>query len=199
MHRLPSRRRRGMSLVEALVALLIASVTATLVPSVAAVVAQLRMRSACLQLSTAFHQARQRAITKGRNVGIQWTSKNGDLVYALYEDGNGNGVMNEDIRSGLDPLVAGPFSLRASHRGIAFSFLPSFRGKDPSGAPIGNLKDPVRFGRSNICSFTPSGESTPGSIYFSDGKARQAAIRVTPLWSRLQVFEWIGGKWTRRG
>ena len=100
----------------------------------------------------------------------------------------------------VDRLVAGPFWLRNKYPGITFSFVPGFDDVDPGGAAIGNLADPVRFGNSNICSFSPVGKASPGSVYLSNRKRRQAAVRVTPANAKIQIFTWHGKipKWIKR-
>ena len=147
-----------------------------------------------------FRLAQNRAILSGRHFGVKWFSKDGDVVLTVYEDANGNGVLTADIKAGIDRLVAGPYWMRGKHPHITFSFLKNFKGLDPSGSPIGNLADPIRFGRSDICSFAPDGGASPGSVYLSNGVDRQAVVRVSPASGKIQVFDWLPGKrkWVRR-
>ena len=112
----------------------------------------------------------------------------------------GDGVRTADIRKGVDRLVAGPYWLGSRYPGISFSFVPGMNGLDPSGAPIGSLSDPIRFGRSDICTFSPVGNASPGTVYLSNRKNRQAAVRVSPTTARIQIWTWHGKKlkWTAR-
>ena len=84
--------------------------------------------------STAFFRARAYAISRGRHVGLKFR-RNGDRYeWALYGDGNGNGVRTAEIASGVDrslgvclpwsrndvrPAIhdrhAGPGSVRSRH------------------------------------------------------------------------------------
>ena len=63
------------------------------------------------------------------------------------------------LSAGIDRLVAGPYWMRGRFPGVSFSFLPGFEGMDPNGDPVGNLDDPIRFGRSDICTFSPTGRA----------------------------------------
>jgi len=196
-----ARAARGFSLAELLVVLAISGLTAAAaVPTLLDLLAQNSLRAACNEVLGIFTQAQARAVFHGRDVGVKWISSGGDVVLSLYEDGNGNGVTKDDIKKGVDRLVGGPYWMRGRFPGITFSFVPGYTGADPGGSPIGNLADPIRFGASDICTFTPTGRASPGSVYLSNGKHRQACVRVSPMSQRIQIFDWLGKKqkWVRR-
>jgi type II secretory pathway pseudopilin PulG len=192
---------RGTSLFELLVVLLIlALIFALSVPALSDLLAEEGLATAAREVFAILSAAQARAVFQGADVGVKWISSGGDLVLSVYQDGNGNGVTTADIKKGVDRLVAGPYWLRGKYPGISFSFVPGFDGLDPGGAPIGDLTDPLRFGRSDICSFSPVGKASPGSVYLSNKKHRQAAVRVTPANAKIQIFTWHGKslKWIKR-
>lgn len=192
---------RGTSLPEIVVVLAILGIVFALgLPSLTDFLAEEGLAAAAREVSAILLGARDRAVFQGADVGVKWVSSGGDLILSVYQDGNGNGVTTADIRKGVDRLVAGPFWMRNKYPGITFSFVPGFSGTDPGGAAIGNLADPIRFGASDICSFSPLGKSSPGSVYLSNRKRRQAAVRVTPANAKIQVFTWHGKtlKWIKR-
>lgn len=170
---------RGVSSYELL---LVLGVGSGILLAVAASVLQLRaalaVRSAAREVQVAFYRARSEAISRERKVGIKFR-KNGDRYeWALYGDGNGNGVLSAEILSGMDrPLgVAFPWS----RNDVAPGILTGIPVPDP-GAPGRQLtrpEDPIRFNLSDICSFSPVGESTPGSVYLWDGHDRMAVVRI---------------------
>jgi len=192
---------RGTSLLEttAVVALL-GILFALGIPAMTEILAEEGLSTAAREVSAILTGAQARAVFQGADVGVKWISQGGDLVLSVYQDGNGNGVTTADIRKGVDRLVAGPYWLRGKYPGITFSFVPGFNDVDPGGAAIGNLADPIRFGASDICSFSPLGKASPGSVYLSNKKRRQAAVRVTPLNAKIQIFTWHGKtqKWIKR-
>lgn len=138
----------------------------------------LALRSAAREVQVAFYRARAEAISRERLVGIKFR-KNGDRhEWALYGDGNGNGVLSAEILNGVDrPLgVAFPWS----RNDVAPGILTGNPVPDP-GAPgryLSRPEDPIRFNLSDICSFSPVGESTPGSVYLWDGHDRMAVVRI---------------------
>ena len=187
--------QRGASLLELLAVLAILGVVVLLgIPALSEILAEDGLSTAAREVSAILHAARARAVFQGAEVGVKWISNAGDLVLSVYQDGNGDGVRTADIKKGIDRLVAGPYWLGARYPGIDFSFVPGMNGTDPSGDPIGNLADPIRFGKSNICSFSPVGHASPGTVYLSNRKKRQAAVRVTPANAKIQIWTWHGKK-----
>lgn len=198
----PVRRgTRGASLFEACVVLaLIALVVAVAAPATHETMAQLDLRTAGQDVASLLNAARARAATVRADVGIRFLVSGGDLTCSMYEDGDGDGIRTDDIRSGVDRLIGEPMSMKSRHPGVTFSFAPGYAGKDPSGAALGDRSDPIRFGRSGICTFTPLGDASPGSIYLSDGRRRQAVVRVTPTTAKISILDVVpGGKgWIKR-
>jgi type II secretion system GspH-like protein len=157
---------------------ILTAATAVAAPGAFQLRAALAVRSAAGQVRTAFYKARTQAIARGRNVGIKFR-RNGDRYeWALYVDGNGNGVRTAEIARGIDrPLgIAIPWDRNDAIPGI----LKGAPVPDPGspGRKLDRLDDPIRFNTSDICSFSPVGESTPGSIYLWDGHDRMAVVRV---------------------
>jgi len=193
--------RRGVSLLEALVTVALTGLLALVsFPALSNALRKTAIDAATTDVAVVFNFARNRAILSGRDTGVKWFSKSGDVVLTVYEDGNGNGVLTADIKKGIDRLVAGPYWMRGKYPHITFSFLTNFKGLDPSGNPIGDLSDPIRLGRSDICTFASDGHASPGSVYLANGVDRQSVVRVSPANAKIQVFDWQPGKrkWVRR-
>jgi type II secretory pathway pseudopilin PulG len=183
---------RGFTLVEASVAGLILVFTLALAgPSFQEILSQFMLRQACRDVSTLCLQAQTLAAFHRKDVGIRWVMAGGDVTVTGYEDGNGNGVLSQDIRSGVDRPVFGPISLKGRHPSISFSFIPGFDGLDLNREPIGDLSDPIRFGRSSISTFTPIGHASPGSVYLSNERKRQGMVRISPISGQIKVYEWF--------
>jgi hypothetical protein len=155
-----------------------ASVTAVGAPAAFQLRAALAVRSAAGEVRAVLYRARAEAIARSRNVGVKFRKNGNRYEWALYVDGNHNGVRTAEIASGVDrPLgIAFPWQRNDVLPGI----LKGTPVPDP-GSPgkfLDRLDDPIRFNASDICSFSAVGESTPGSVYLWDGHDRMAVVRV---------------------
>lgn len=191
---LPSRRA-GFSAPELVLVLAVAaSLTAAAAPGALAMRASLSVRSAAGEVRAALYHARAQAIARCRNVGVKFR-KNGDRYeWALYVDGNGNGIRTAEITTGIDrPLgIAIPWSRNDVSPGI----LKGVPVPDPGspGRTLDKLDDPIRFNSSDICSFSAVGESTPGSIYLWDGLDRMAVVRVFGRTAKVRTLYYRRGE-----
>lgn len=190
-HLRATRRRAGITLLEILVALVVAvAAAAVVVPSILASTRSLRMRLAAAEVVGAMQSARVYAIRHQANVALRFlTAADGSVSWTLYRDGDGDGVRNRDIDSGRDPAVAGPRDLGHFGRLVRLGFPPGVVPRDPgSGQPMERLDDPVRFNRSDLASWSALGQSTPGSIYLTDGVGELWAVRVNQQAGRMRVL-----------
>jgi type II secretory pathway pseudopilin PulG len=146
-------------------------------PSLHEISRKRELRAASAELRTIFRKVRSRAVTRGSNSAVKFRLIEGVWHYGFVDDGDGDGVLNDDILSGVDPVVT-PFREVFGSAGRVRIGLPDVPVRDGESGDIvtpGAL--PVRFNRSTICSFSPNGSATPGSIYLTDG-ARGAAVVV---------------------
>jgi len=139
---------------------------------------------------------RSEAIASHHDVAMRLTWSGGRYQYAFYADGDGDGVRSNDIASGRDPLIGEPHDLPDRYEGIDFGLLPEAIPEVPPGSgvlPPGS--DPVRFGRSDIITFTPRGTSSSGTLYLSDGQATVAAVVVYGATGRLRLWRFDRDRW----
>jgi type II secretory pathway pseudopilin PulG len=199
--RLLQRFQKGFQLVELVVA---SAVLATLIflslPPFLRITGDLRLRLTAQEVVGVLRTARAFAIRHGTNVAVRFkSSPQGAVLYALYRDGDGDGVLSRDIDKGTDPPVQPPRSLdQAGGRSSRLGFPPGLRVRDP-GSPGRWLTttDPIRFNSSDLASFGPLGTSTPGSLYLTDGQSRLAVVRVLGRTGRVRVmaYDFIRQVW----
>lgn len=188
------RRESGSSLTEILAVLAIGGMIASAsVPHVSAMVARGKVRGAAREIAAIFRQARWEAVSKGRSIGVEFKKEEGRYLYRIYEDGNSNGIRKADIESGKDPLLRGPYQVRNRYGSIDLSIL---KGKPVKKIPpdtgfIENPDDPVKFGKSDIASFSAKGDSSSGTVYISDGKDRMMAVVLFGPTVRTRVWEYV--------
>ena len=138
--------------------------------------------------------ARQEAIALNAQVGLVLKEgADGRLQWRTYQDGNGNGVLAKDIQRGVDRPLGPSRSLRIPEGKVRLGILDPGIPDVSSGRRIDHPDDPVKFGLSSICSFSPLGASSPGSIYFTDGIALQGVVRVYPGSAKVRILRWDAG------
>ena len=104
-----SRQQRGFTLIEFLIVIAIVGLmVAVTLPSFGRMRRQAALKAAAAELRTQFRQTRSRAIAHNVNCGMKFLLLGGQWHFAVYEDGDGDGVRNDDIKSGKDRLIARP-------------------------------------------------------------------------------------------
>jgi hypothetical protein len=188
---------RGFSLVETTVAIgLILVMAAMSAPAFRAHFADAHIVGAGQQFKSHFRLAWSAAVRRGVYTAIRFErQEDGRVLYSVYADGNYNGVRSSDIASRQDTLIAGPFPLSGGAPGVHVGINPGVPNLPPDSGLLSG--DPVRFGASDILSFSPFGTATPGTFYLA-GDAAQAAVRVTGGSARVRLMLWRGGRWRER-
>ncbi|MDX1643339.1 MAG: prepilin-type N-terminal cleavage/methylation domain-containing protein [Thermoanaerobaculia bacterium] len=183
---------RGFSLIETVVVLSIAALLLTLgVPRLLTISRKLRVEMAAHELMGVLRTARSAAIRLDANVGVKFrVERSGRVTYALYRDGDGDGVRTADIEAGVDPAESPLRELVHLGAHVHFGFPQGPAPRDP-GDPrrrLRNLDDPIRFNRSDIASFNSLGGSTPGSLYVTDGLDHLAVVRLFGRTGKAKVL-----------
>ncbi|HYH09110.1 MAG TPA: prepilin-type N-terminal cleavage/methylation domain-containing protein [Thermoanaerobaculia bacterium] len=186
-----SRHARGYSLIELLISLsALALIFLVAMPAFGSMRRRSALRTATANLRTIFHVNRSRAIATGQSCGMKFTRLAGEWHFAVYEDGDGDGVRNDDIKSGKDPMLEPPrVVFPEGARIVTIGLLPETI-KDPDGDPLPPTKSAVAFGNSQICSFSALGESTPGTIYLTDRRRELFAVRVYGATAKIRVVRY---------
>jgi len=190
-------RQRGFSLVEATVAVgIILVMAAVAAPMFRARFADAHILGAGQQFKSTFRLAYSTAIRLNVYTAIRFERlDDGRVFYSVYSDGNGNGVLSADIERGLDRRIEGPFPLSGAAASVRVGINPGVPNLPPESGELAG--DPVRFGRSDILSFSPFGTATPGTFYLA-GDSAQAAVRVNGGSARVRLMLWRGGRWQER-
>jgi len=188
-----TRGERGYSLLELMVVL---GILAALACMGLGAFQRLREQSASEGLLLTFEallgEARSRAVSGGTHVAIRFSGRGGAVLARLYRDEDGDGVTADDIRRGVDRPLGPDQLLRADQSRVA---VPPGATLDPGGAPLAP-GDPVRFGRGDCLSFSPTATATPGTLYLTEGDGSTGwAIRVAGLDGRVHLWRFRHGTW----
>jgi hypothetical protein len=187
---------KGYSLLEMMVVVGILMVAITVAaPAIRAYSVESHLVGAGKIFKWEFLKARSVAVRLGVQTAIRFEkSAEGRDQYSTYADGNGNGVLSADVARGIDYRISGPIPLGGRAPTVRVGILPGLRG--PDGDPL-DPADPIRFGRSDMLSFSPLGTASPGTFYLA-GQGVQAAVRVTPGNARVRMLVCRGRRWIER-
>lgn len=171
------RHDRGYSLLELLAVMTISvTLSAAALPEYLASLDDQRASGAAHHLSGRFQRARMEAVMRSAMVGVQFTQTPAGYGYAVYLDGNRNGVLTRDIQRGVDRLITAVERLPEQFAGVEFGAIPGLPPVDPGGTPPGI--DPIRLGSGSIVSFSALGTSSSGTVYIRSRRDAQYAVRV---------------------
>lgn len=196
------RRERGGTAAEILVVATLAGIAAAVaLPAASRIRDAGRTEAGARYVATLFAAKRWEGVAGRRSVALHFERDGGGWVFREAEDGNGNGLRTDELRRGVDRYVGAPVRLESRVEGVRVGLLPD---RSVPEAPPGNGVlppdgDPVRFGVSDLVSFSPQGRSSSGTLYVTDGRGGLAAIVLFGPASRARVWRWREeeGRWTR--
>ena len=184
----------GFTLVELLFALaLCGAIVAVAVPATEDAVDELRTAMAARYIAGRLGHARIEAVKRATCIGLRFEAKADDYSVTGYMDGNANGIRSLDIAAGIDPRIAGPEQLRDKFPGVHFGLMEN--AADADGAK-GTGTDGVRIGKAHICTMSPDGTATAGTLYIR-GRRSQYAVRVLGATGRVRLLQYRpkDGQW----
>jgi type II secretory pathway pseudopilin PulG len=193
-------KQRGHTLAEIVVTMgSLGLITCITLPALSSILWRAMMRGAVVRVQSLLVNTQEEAIAMQKNRAVKFIrDDNGGWSYAIYTDGDGDGVLNADIAKGIDPLVEGP-DILVDPQSMAIIGIPADGLPDPDGgARLTAETAPVQFNRSTLCSFSPDGSGTPGSVYLRTVGGDAAVVRCSGETGRISVLQlnhW-GRKWT---
>jgi prepilin-type N-terminal cleavage/methylation domain-containing protein len=196
------RRKRcsGTTLIECLLSVAVIGIVAFIaVPDIDGMCRRRALALAAEEVRQHLAAAQQRASSMGGNCGVVFAPRGESWTYTIYLDGDGDGVMNADVAGGADRRLEGPLPLLSNPNRISVAIGPGFTDPDTLD-PIPEGTRPVGFGRSFICSFSPNGNGTPGSVYLTDNASLGALVRCSGSGGNLRklFYRGAGRSWVER-
>jgi hypothetical protein len=204
LRRLPARQgcrssrpggEAGTSLAETLVA---AAVTLTVGASFAPLLVgqrdSLHAAGAARHVAALVHATRAEALRRGVHVALVFQGSAPDVRFAMFADGNYDGIRTADMAAGIDRQVSAWVRLSDQFPRASFGIVPGAADPD-SGAPL--TGSPLKLGGSNVLSFGPAGGATSGSVYVRGPAEQQYAVRLLGSTgrSRLLRFNFRERRW----
>lgn len=187
------KRDTGYTLTELLMVLLVIVLILSIsIPYMAGMISRGKVRAAAREITALFRAARFEAVSKRKYIGFEFLKKEDGYHFRKIQDGNANGIRKSDINKGVDIPLDGDWQIRNRYGNIDFSILTGkpIKKIPPGTGIIENPDDPIKFGRSDIISFSPSGHASSGSIYISDEKSHMMGIVVFGPTVRIRVWDY---------
>jgi len=181
-----------MNAVEMLAALTIAALgTSAVVPAVSGMLRSARLNGLASDLSSEMAKARMEAVARGAYTGIRFEATPDGGRFTLYLDGGDRGIRSAEIAAGVDTPLTPPREVAARHHGVRIGIAP--QGPVPRVPPASGLlqptDDPIAFGGSDIYSCSPTGETSTGTLYMTDGVDMRAIVAFGPT-GRMRLASW---------
>ena len=201
--RLPVGHRRlggrggeaGTSLVEVLTASAVAVILGALsVPALTAQRGTLNAAGAARHVASLVYATRAEALKRGVHVALVFQPSSGGHRFAMFADGNDDGVRSADVAAGVDRQVSAWVRIGDQFPGTAFGIVPGVADPDSGTVLSGS---PLKIGGSSMLSFGPAGGATSGTVYLRGPASQQYAVRLLGATgrSRLLRFDFGGRRW----
>jgi hypothetical protein len=146
------------------------------VPPLRYAIDSLRAAGAARYVATRLQRARMESVTRSADVAVRFAATSGGYGFAVYVDGNRNGVLASDIGQGVDWRLGAVETLPENFAGVDFGTLPGLPAIDIGGTAPGS--NPIHLGSSGSATFTPLGTSSTGTLYLRGHGNQQFAIRI---------------------
>jgi type II secretory pathway pseudopilin PulG len=195
--RISSGCAAGFSLIELVfVVSLGITIAAAALPQLTTGLDELRTAGAAQYVSARFHRARTEAVLRSSSVAVVFASDAAGYTFAVYVDGNGNGVLARDISRGVDRRLGPIERLSEQFPGVEFGAIAGLPPIDAGGTPPGT--DPIRLGTANSASFAPVGSATAGTVYVRGAGGAQYAVRIYGDTGRTRRLKFDRAAWQWR-
>lgn len=192
---------RGYTLAELLgVLAIVAMAVALALPAAAMLRDGGRAAAGARTMATILSAQRWKSVAGHRVRGLQFRKVGNGWSWREVADGNGNGLRSAEITRGIDPVLTPDDALERQVPDVKLGFPPG--GPYPEAPPgtetLSAGDDPVRFGRSDLVSFSPVGSASSGTLYVTDGRNGLFAVVLFGPTTRLRVWRYrpLERRWT---
>ena len=138
-------------------------------------------------LAGQLQRARLESLRRARPVAVRLELVGGRATIQLFVDGDGDGVLQQDVNLGIDPPLTPMEFLDDRSRDVSLRINQPVT--DVGGASdLAPGDDPLRIGATALLSFSPFGGATAGTLYVAARRGPQMAIRVFGGTGRVRIL-----------
>jgi type II secretory pathway pseudopilin PulG len=187
---------RGAALIDVVFAVgVVAVLSGIAIPTMQSAREYRAARSGARYLAARLQQARMESLKRNVVVAVRFDPGD-ESRFAVYGDGDGDGVLQSDIDHGVDRLIT-PAARLTDYLGPITLRINQDVPEPETGAPLTAGGDPLRIGRSPLLSFSPLGTATSGTLYLAGPAGPQMAIRILGATGRMRVlrFDTAARQW----
>ena len=167
---------------------LLALTAAVAVPSILGGLDDARAVAAARYVAALARLTRVQAATRSTRVGLRFEPDGATYRYAVYVDGDGDGLRRGDIRRGIDIPITPTERIGDRFPGVELGVAAGVTRISDGRQMPGNA-DPIRLGSADTLTFSALGTATSGTIFLRSRKGRQYAVRVLGATGRTRVLE----------
>jgi prepilin-type N-terminal cleavage/methylation domain-containing protein len=168
----------------------VATVSGLALPMTRDAIESTRTSMAAAYVARRIGGARIDAAKRSASVGLKFDPDGRDYSFAMYVDGNRNGIRSADIVGGADARLTQREHLKDNFPGVEFGLMSGLPDVDGARDTAGG--DGVRIGATRILAVGPDGTATSGTVYLH-GRRAQYAVRVLGGTGRTRVFRYDTG------
>ena len=182
---------KGYTLAELVAVLaIVAMAVAVTLPAAATLRDAGRAAAGARMMATLLSSQRWKSVAGHRVRGLQFRKIRERWSWREVADGNGNGLRTAEVTRGIDPVLGPDDVLENRVPDVRLGIPPggSYPEAPPGTDRLTSADDPVRFGRSDLVSFSPVGSASSGTIYVTDGRRGFYAIVLFGPTARLRVW-----------
>lgn len=192
------KRQRGFTLLELLVVIALVGILVLFsATNLSGAQRRREFENFTRELVNLLETCRWRAISEGAYAGAVITQQGGSYVASVYLDGNNNGIRLQDIADGADASFHDPMLLQRAMKDVEAGYLSEPVPQiPPRTGMIPDTSDPIRFGHSNIISFSPRGDSSSGTLYLvCHSQKEMYALVLYGATARLTLWRYRSNQW----
>ena len=135
-----------------------------------------RTKGAARHLAARVALARMEAVKRGVYVALRFEGGGKAVSFAMFVDGNRNGVRTRDIDRRIDRRIDSRVRLSDLFPGVGYALSATAGGGEA-----------LSIGSSRLLSISPTGTATSGTIYVRGRDDTQFAVRITGATGRTRV------------